>query len=65
MYTIHPTIIRIIQLRSLWYSFGAPRASNESSTIASLRKHVFNSFEKNHIDRLCDTEQNYCNFIFE
>jgi len=46
MCTIHPTIIRIIQLRSLWYSFGIPRASNESSTIASLRKHIFNSFKK-------------------
>ena len=33
-------------LRSFWYSFGAPRASNESSTIASLCKHVFNSFKK-------------------
>jgi len=45
-YIIHPFIIRIIQLRSFWYSFGIPRVSNVSSTIANSRKHIFNSFKK-------------------
>ena len=61
--------IRLLFELSNFVAFGiplnVPRVSNVSSIIANLCNHIFNSFKKNHVDHLCDTEKNYYNFIFE